>query len=106
DALAALGRRVEGSALVAERRVAAGDAIRRGADGLDPIVAAIIGDAAAFCAEDAYRTENELATRRGGAAAGWAATDLLALPTPPIAPTLADVAADPLGVNGELGTFT
>jgi allophanate hydrolase len=104
--LLALGRLLYGSALVAERAVIAGDAIRRGVAGLDPIVAAVIGGGARFSAEDAYRAEYELADARAAARLALVGIDVLALPTTPQAPTLADVAADPIGTNTGLGTFT
>ncbi len=106
EPLLALGRLLYGSALVAERAVTAGDAIRRDVAGLDPIVAAVIGGGAHFSAEDAYRAEYELADLRAAARRTLAGIDVLALPTTPEAPTLADVAADPIGTNTRLGTFT
>jgi allophanate hydrolase len=106
EPLLALGRLLYGSALVAERAVTAGPAIRRGVAGLDPIVAAVIGGGARYSAEDAYRAEYELADLRAAARRALAGVDVLALPTTPQAPTLADVAADPIGTNTRLGTFT
>jgi len=106
EPLLALGRMLYGSALLAERSLTAGDAIRRGLAGLDPVVAEIISGGDRFSAEDAYRAEYELADRRAAARRALAGVDVLALPTTVEAPTLADVAADPVGTNTRLGTFT
>jgi allophanate hydrolase len=101
-----LGRLLYGSALVAERTLAAGDAIRADVAGLDAHVASIIRGGWTFGADDAYRTEYELAERRAAAQEVVRPVDVLALPTTPVVPTLAAVAADPLGINERLGAFT
>ena len=75
-------------------------------DGLDPTVAGIIREAASWTATDAYATEYRLAELRMQVAALWERVDVLATPATPILPTLAAVAADPLGVNRTVGLFT
>jgi allophanate hydrolase len=102
----AVGELLYGSAIVAERMIAAGNAIGRGVEGLDPNVTAVIGAGVRFTAVDAYAAEYELADRRRWAEAALTGVDILALPTTPTAPTLADVRADPIGANERLGTFT
>ncbi|MFT3851938.1 MAG: allophanate hydrolase [Ilumatobacteraceae bacterium] len=101
-----LGAMLYGSALVAERATAVGDAVRAGIAGLDPTVAGIIGDAAAWTATDAYAAEYRLADLRAEAATLWREVDVLTTPATPILPTRAAVAADPLGVNRTLGLFS
>ena len=104
--LVELGSMLYGSALVAERALAVGDAVAAGVDGLDDVVATIIRRGFELSAVDAYRAEYVLAERRAAALAALEAVDLLALPTTLFAPTLAEVRADPFGVNERLGTLT
>jgi allophanate hydrolase len=104
--LLAVGDMLYGSAIVAERAITAGDAISRHVAGLDPHVAAVINAGTRYTAADAYRTEYELADRRRVAERLLANIDLLALPTTPIAPSLAEVTANPVTTNEMLGSTT
>ena len=90
-------------ALVAERYAAVG-AFIDGAPDVDPSVRAIIGAARDIPAHahvaDLARLD---AVKAAGVLHGCAA---LLLPTAPRHPTLAEVAADPIGVNRGLGAYT
>jgi allophanate hydrolase len=55
---------------------------------------------------DAFDAFHRLALARRAAEAMFRAVDALILPTAPFTPTLADLAADPIGPNSRLGTFT
>lgn len=94
-------------AWVAERTTDLLDLID-GADpsGLDPTVAEIIRGGAQRTAVDVFTAEHTLARLRLEASAIWAACDGLLLPTVSGHPTHAQVAADPVGVNAELGRYT
>ncbi|WKX16069.1 allophanate hydrolase [Streptomyces sp. NL15-2K] len=97
-------------AFVAERYTAVGafvdkEAAAGGAD-LDPTVAGIITRARDIPAHQLYADTERLAALRTRALAELADADALLLPTAPGHPTLADVAADPLGANARLGRFT
>jgi allophanate hydrolase len=74
--------------------------------GIDPVVAGIILAARRRTAVEAYEGAYRLAALDRATRPTWARVDALALPTAPTFPTLADVAADPVGVNTRLGTFT
>ncbi|MET7473945.1 allophanate hydrolase [Streptomyces sp. NPDC005648] len=97
-------------AFVAERYTAVGafvdKAITDGAEGLDPTVAGIITRARDIPAHQLYADTDRLAALRAHALAELSDADALLLPTAPGHPTLADVAADPLGANARLGRFT
>ncbi|WP_405874739.1 MULTISPECIES: allophanate hydrolase [unclassified Streptomyces] len=97
-------------AFVAERYTAVGTfvdkAIADGAEGLDPTVAGIITRARDIPAHRLYADTDRLAALRTRALAELADADALLLPTTPGHPTLAEVAADPLGANARLGRFT
>ena len=93
---------------VAERYAAVGAFLEahRNDAGVDPVVAAIVLGARERTAVEAYEGSYRLAALARETAAVWSHVDVLALPTTPMFPTLAEVAADPIGVNTRLGTFT
>ncbi|WP_406391739.1 allophanate hydrolase [Streptomyces sp. NBC_00882] len=97
-------------AFVAERYTAVGafvdKATAAGDDSLDPTVAGIITRARDLPAHQLYADMDRLAALRTRALAELADADALLLPTTPGHPTLAEVAADPLGANARLGRFT
>ncbi|MET8131112.1 allophanate hydrolase [Streptomyces sp. NPDC005251] len=97
-------------AFVAERYTAVGSfvdkLIAEGGAGLDPTVAGIITRARDVPAHQLYADQERLASLRTRALAELGDADALLLPTAPGHPTLAEVAADPLGANARLGRFT
>jgi allophanate hydrolase len=111
DFLAAARLLYEG-ALVAERTEAVGDFIAaagQGNDldaGLDSTVAAIIAAGGAYTATGLLRDRRELDRLRERAFRALAECDALLVPTAPLQPTLAEVAADPVAVNARIGTYT
>jgi allophanate hydrolase len=92
------------SAFVAERLAAFGDLLD--GPGVDPTVRRIVSGGARFTATDVFTAQRELARLRLSADRVFVGADALLLPVTPDHPTLADVAADPIGVNARLGTFT
>ncbi|AZZ81100.1 allophanate hydrolase [Gordonia alkanivorans] len=96
-------------ALVAERHDAVGDFLDSAdpaAAGIDPTVAGIIGAASRFSAVDLLRARRRLAELRAEAMGEWGDATVLMVPTAPAHPTIASVAADPVGVNSRMGTYT
>ncbi|MFJ9897088.1 allophanate hydrolase [Streptomyces sp. NPDC091280] len=97
-------------AFVAERYTAVGGFVDKatadGVEGLDPTVTGIITRARDIPAHRLYADEERLAALRTRALSELADADALLLPTTPGHPTLAEVAADPLGANARLGRFT
>ncbi|WP_069771805.1 allophanate hydrolase [Streptomyces sp. LUP30] len=97
-------------AFVAERYTAVGSFVDKllaeGGAGLDPTVAGIITRARDVPAHRLFADQDRLAALRTRALAELADADALLLPTAPGHPTLAEVAADPLGANARLGRFT
>lgn len=97
-------------AFVAERYTAVGSFIDKliseGGAGLDPTVAGLITRARDIPAHRLFADQERLAALRTRALAELADADALLLPTAPGHPTLAEVAADPLGTNARLGRFT
>ncbi|MUL74752.1 allophanate hydrolase [Mycolicibacterium sp. CBMA 226] len=111
DFLAA-ARLLYDGALVAERTEAVGDFIAGAVErndldaGLDPTVAAIITAGGAHTASGLLRDRRELDRLRDRAFRTLGECDALLVPTAPLHPTLAEVAADPVGVNARIGTYT
>jgi allophanate hydrolase len=93
-------------ACVAERYTAVGAFVDGGAPDLDPTVASIIRAAGTIPAWRLFADQAELARLRAHALAELGDADALLLPTTPGHPTIAEVAADPLGANARLGRFT
>lgn len=99
-----------GGAFVAERYTAVGAHIAANTaligDGLDPVVARIILDGARFTAAQVFADLERLDRLAAVAAAALTGFDALLTPTTTAHPTLAEVAADPVGVNARLGRYT
>ncbi len=95
-----------GGPFVAERTAAVGDFLASEPLDADPTVAAIINGGARHSAVDAYRASYAMAEYQRSAEQLFDAVDVVMLPTIPRAVTLADIAADPVGPNTDLGRFT
>lgn len=102
-------------ALVAERHAAVGpfidaavgDGSLGGANaGLDPTVTGIITAAGRVPAHQYVTDTAALETLKREALSRLGGFDALVVPTTPFHPTLAEVAADPVGVNSRMGTYT
>jgi allophanate hydrolase len=95
-------------ALVAERHASVGDFIDTHPDdqAVDPIVGAIIARAGTLTASAMVRDQARLEVLRQASLALLDGYDALLVPTAPGHPTIAEVAADPVGVNSWMGTYT
>jgi allophanate hydrolase len=102
----AAARLLYGGAFVAERLAAFGDLLEPDGPHLDPIVRRIVLGARSLTASAAFAGLGELARLRALAMRTFVAADALLLPATPGHPRLAEVAADPIGVNARLGTYT
>jgi allophanate hydrolase len=93
-----------GGAYLAERWAAFGHLL----DGstVDPTVRAVVAPGREVTGAAVFEAADRLAGLRRATEAVWADADALLLPVTPGHPTLAEVAADPVGVNARLGTFT
>ncbi len=94
------------SALVTERHAAVGAFVAAHPDDVDPVVGAVIRAAGTYSASELAAAQAELAALGVEAAAALDGHDALLLPTTPWHPTLAEVEADPVGVDRRLGTYT
>jgi allophanate hydrolase len=100
------GRLLYGGPWVSERVAAVGAFIAAHRDEVDPTVGSIITAGGDWSAADAARATYALARLRRLVDRIWQDVDAIVVPTAPPAPTLEAVAADPIGVNTVLGTFT
>jgi len=91
---------------IAERAAAFGDFAAEHPGALHPVTQRILDGAARFTAVDAFRGLYRLAEHRRAAEAFFARFDVLAVPSVPNFPTLAELEADPIGPNARLGTYT
>jgi allophanate hydrolase len=91
---------------VAERHAVVRELIAQQPEALDPTVRRIIDRASAFSATDAFEGQYRLRQMQASLAGLWADVDALFVPTAPGHPTFAEVDADPLRVNAQLGLYT
>ncbi|MCE7010308.1 allophanate hydrolase [Kibdelosporangium philippinense] len=93
-------------ALVAERYAAVGEFLAEHQSEADPTVSGIILAAGKLPAHQLASDQARLAAARTAASVVLEGIDALLLPTTVGHPTLAEVAADPVGVYSKLGTYT
>jgi allophanate hydrolase len=93
-------------ALVAERHAAVGEFVDAHLDEVDPVVGSIIHGAGSILARNYVNDRAALERYRADAYATLTGYRALLLPTAPFHPTIADVHADPVGINRLLGTYT
>ncbi len=101
-----LAQLLYGGPWVAERHAAVAEFMAKHADDMNPVVLGIIDQAKNFSATDAYRAEYSRADLARTIQTAMADVDALLVPTAPRLPTIAQVNADPVGVNSQLGTWT
>lgn len=112
DAFLEAARLLYDGGLVAERHAAVGSFLEKycvGAGsqaGIDPTVERIIRAAGSVPAHRYVADTAKLEALKQQAMARLEGFDALLIPTTPFHPTLADVAADPVGVNSLMGTYT
>jgi allophanate hydrolase len=94
-------------ALVSERYAAVGEFIDAHPDAaLDPTVRHIIGSARDIPAYRLVHDRREVDRLRAVAMAELDGVDALVVPTAPMQPRIDEVAADPVGANSRMGTYT
>ncbi|MFM0237734.1 allophanate hydrolase [Paraburkholderia phytofirmans] len=91
---------------VAERRAALGTFFETHHQAIDAVVAKVIGKAEQFSAADAFNGQYALAGLKRHAEALFETIDILIVPTTPTHPLIADVQANPIELNSQLGYYT
>ena len=106
DIFLAVARLLYDGPWVAERTSALRDVVEQRADMLFPVTRAILEGGLTRRTVDAFDAFHQLAQARRHAADLFRRYDALLLPTTMPCPTLAELAADPIGPNSRLGTWT
>lgn len=101
-----LAQLLYGGSWVAERHAAVAEFMAEHADEMNPVVRSIVEKATNFSATDAYRSEYSRADLAREIQTLMASVDALLVPTSPRHPTIAEVEAEPILVNSQLGTYT
>lgn len=91
---------------VAERYVAIEDFLATHPDALHPVTQAIIAGGAASRAAEAFRAQYRLAELRRRSEAAWSRVDVILTPTAGTIYRIAEVEAEPLRLNSNLGRYT
>jgi allophanate hydrolase len=104
--LNAVAELLYGGPWVAERFAVVEELLERDPAALDPSVRQVIEAARGFSAVDAFRGQYALAAAKRDIAALWDQVDILMVPTAPGHPTHAEVDAEPLRSNAQLGLYT
>jgi len=91
---------------VAERLAGLGDFLRDHPDSVLPVTRRVLETGYGFSAADAFRAQHRLQELRLAADRMWERIDVLVLPTVGTTYTHAEIAADPIGRNLNLGRYT
>ncbi len=91
---------------VAERYAAVKDFFDVRPDAFLPVIRAILDKAKSYSAADAFSAQYRLEELRREVVPLWESIDILALPTAGTIYTIAEVQADPLALNSNLGRYT
>ena len=91
---------------IAERHAALRRFLEQSPDSFLPVTRAIVESATKFSASDAFDGVYRLADHKRIVSTVWNDIDALVVPTFPRPRSVADLQADPLGPNAELGTYT
>ncbi|MGL6235614.1 MAG: allophanate hydrolase [Segniliparus sp.] len=92
--------------LVAERYDAVGEFVEAHWDECDPTVRGIVSRAKSVSAAELLADRERVARLRERSMGSLEGFDALVVPTAPCHPTIAQVLADPLGVNSAMGVYT
>ncbi len=101
-----LAQLLYGGPWVAERHAAISEFMQDHASDMNEVVRSIVEKAVNFSATDCFRAEYQRANLARLIQTLMSSFDALLVPTSPRHPTIAEVAADPVGVNSQLGTYT
>jgi allophanate hydrolase len=91
---------------VAERTAVVERLLADRPEAIHPVVRGIVAKGTSLSAIETFRAQYRLAGLKRAADAVMAGIDALLLPTAPFVPTLAELAAEPVLVNSQLGTYT
>ncbi|HEX9811060.1 MAG TPA: allophanate hydrolase, partial [Burkholderiales bacterium] len=91
---------------VAERLASVRDFVRAKPEAIHPVVCEILLAGERYDAVDVFLAQDRLQQLKRGTESAWNEIDVLALPTAPTIYTIADVMAEPIKRNTDLGYYT
>jgi allophanate hydrolase len=91
---------------VAERHAIVQPLLEDAPDTLEPTVRRVIEGAIGRTATDTFKAQYQLRAAQRDTTALWQQVDVLMVPTAPCHPRFAELDADPIGVNAQLGRYT
>jgi allophanate hydrolase len=106
EPLLAAARLLYSAPMVGERLAAFGRYLTEAGPHLDDVVRQVVLGSATAGAADVFRAQHRLAAYAAATRSRFTGIDAILLPVTPFHPTFAEVAADPIGVNARLGTYT
>jgi allophanate hydrolase len=95
-----------GGPWVAERHAVVADLLAANPEAFDPAVKQVIEGALCYSATDAFRAQYRLKEAQRDLRGLWQRVDVLMVPTAPAHPSFAELEADPVGANAQLGLYT
>ena len=95
-----------GGPWLADRTAALLDVLDALPEGLIDVVRTVVAGGAEYRGTEVFAAQRRLRELRASLEPWWDAHDVLVVPTVPWLPTLAEVAADPIGANARLGRNT
>lgn len=95
-----------GGPWLADRTAALADVLGAVPEGLVAVVDEVVRGGEAYRGTEVFAAQRRLREIQAELAPWWERTDVLVVPTVTFVPTLAEVAADPIGVNARLGRNT
>jgi allophanate hydrolase len=93
-------------AWIAERHVAVGEFIERTPQSVHPITLHLIAASRSLSAADAFRSQHRLMEAKRAATEAWGDIDVLVTPTAGTVYRIAEIEADPIRLNSNLGFYT
>jgi allophanate hydrolase len=93
-------------AFIAERYVAVGEFIDEHPDAVHPVTRQLISASRALTAADAFRSQHQLMEAKRAANEAWGDIDVLVTPTTGTIYRIAEIEADPIRLNANLGFYT
>jgi allophanate hydrolase len=93
-------------AWIAERYVAVGDFIERHPQSVHPVTRQLIEASRGLTAADAFRSQHALMAAKRAASEAWGDIDVLVTPTAGTLYRIAELEADPIRLNANLGFYT
>jgi allophanate hydrolase len=95
-----------GGPFIAERALSMDAVLARWRDAIHPVTRAILETSSDFSAIDVFRAIHRVAELKRDTRPSWDAIDVLVVPTTPTIYAKAEIAADPIRLNSQLGIYT